>query len=149
MPRLLASVLLCVVLPWPQNANTYRKRTPEDDACERDPQLCLWKNIKKALIGPNGAEYFETSMKGALLPPLQGKVVRLDPVVAPRIIVLAVEDGTTPDATLKFDKRLPGKVKAGAELIFEGVPQSYTTSPFMVVFDVDRDHLQGWPKANR
>ncbi len=114
-----------------------------------DPELHLWKVVKKSLLGPDGAEYFETSMKGALVPPLHGKVVRLDPAIAPRIIVLAIKDGTTPDATLKFDKRLPGKVKAGTELTFEGVPQSYTASPFMIVFDVDRDHLQGWPKGSR
>ena len=82
MPRLLASVLLCLVLPWPQNANTYRKRTPEDDTCERDPQLCLWKNIKKALLGPNGAEYFEMVMKNSLVPALKGKVVKLDPAIS-------------------------------------------------------------------
>ena len=114
-----------------------------------DPELHLWKVIKKSLLGPDGAEYFETSMKGAMVPPVHGKVVRLDPAVAPRIVVLAVEDGTTADATLKFDHRLPGKVKAGTELIFEGVPESYTASPFMIVFDVNREHLQGWPKASR
>jgi hypothetical protein len=63
--------------------------------------------------------------------------------------VLAIEDGTTPDATLKFDKRLPGKVKAGTELTFEGVPESYAAGPFRVVFRVDRDHLQGWPDRSR
>ena len=29
-------------------------------------------------------------------------------------------------------------------LTFEGVPESYTASPFMVVFKVDKDKLHGW-----
>jgi len=62
--------------------------------------------------------------------------------------VLALEDGTTPDATLKFDVPLPGKVEPGTELSFEGVPQSYTAAPFMVVFSVDKDKLHGWTGKN-
>jgi hypothetical protein len=66
--------------------------------------------------------------------------------------LVAVEDGTnnteTADATLKFEAALPGKVEPGTELTFEGVPQSYTASPLMVVFNVDKDKLHGWTGKN-
>ncbi len=43
---------------------------------------------------------------------------------------------------------LAGKVDEGTELTFEGVADSYTASPFMVVFDVDKDKLHGWTGKN-
>jgi tetratricopeptide (TPR) repeat protein len=112
------------------------------------PELTLWKNIKAQLAGEGGAAYFEASMKGAQLPTLKGKVVSLEPEVKPKTVVLALEDGTTPDATLKFTMPLAGKVDPGAELSFEGVPESYTVSPYMVVFTVEPDKLHGWTGKN-
>lgn len=51
---------------------------------------------------------------------------------------------TTADATLKFEMPLAGKVEEGTELTFEGVADSYTASPFMIVFNVEPDKLHGW-----
>ena len=113
-----------------------------------NPQLTLWKNLKTALTGPDGAKYFETSMKGTAVPTLKGKVVSMTPAEKPKTVVMALEDGTTPDATLKFETPLAGKVDVGTELSFEGVPASYTASPFMVVFAVDKDKLHGWTGKN-
>jgi hypothetical protein len=114
----------------------------------KDPQLTLWKQLKASLTGPDGASYFEMGMKGAMLPPLKGKVVKLEPDVKPNTVVLALEDGTTADATLKFETPLAGKVDLGTELSFEGVAESYTASPYMVVFNVDPDNLHGWTGKN-
>ena len=118
------------------------------DEAAKNPELTLWKNIKAELTGPEGAGYFNSSMKDALLPTLKGKVVKLEPENRPKTVVMALEDGTTPDATLKFEMALPGKVEPGAELSFEGVPASYTASPFMVVFNVEPEKLHGWTGKN-
>jgi hypothetical protein len=88
------------------------------------------------------------NMKDAQLPTLKGKVIKLEPELKPKTLVLALEDGTTPDATLKFEMALPGKVDPGTELSFEGVPESYTASPYMVVFNVEPDKLHGWTGKN-
>jgi tetratricopeptide (TPR) repeat protein len=112
------------------------------------PELVLWKNIKMQLTGADGATYFGSSMKDAQLPTLKGKVVKLTPELKPKTLVLALEDGTTPDATLKFEMPLAGKVDVGTELSFEGVPESYTASPYMVVFNVEPDKLHGWTGKN-
>ena len=116
------------------------------------PQEALWKSIKAALTGADGTNYFNTSMKDALLPSLKGKVVKLEPAVRPKIVVLAMEDGandgTVGDATLKLDAALPGKVEPGTELTFQGVPENFTASPFMVAFNVEKDKLQGWTGKN-
>lgn len=124
----------------------------EEQWKQAHPEEALWKSIKEALNGPDGANYFNSSMKDAQLPPLKGKVVKLEPAMRPKTILIAMEDGksdaTMADATLKFEEALPGKVDEGTELSFEGVPESYTTSPFMVVFNVDKDKLHGWTGKN-
>jgi hypothetical protein len=120
----------------------------EDADAASHPELTMWKNLKAQLTGAEGAAYFESSMKGAQVPTLKGKVVKLTPEVKPKTLLLALEDGATPDATLKFEMPLAGKVDIGAELSFEGVPESYTASPFMVVFNVEPDKLHGWTGKN-
>jgi hypothetical protein len=127
-------------------ADEQQKKQAADDASH--PELVLWKNIKAQLTGADGAGYFGSSMKDALLPTLKGKVVKLEPETKPKTIVLALEDGTTADATLKFEMPLAGKVDPGTELTFEGVPASYTASPYMVVFNVEPDKLHGWTGKN-
>jgi hypothetical protein len=110
------------------------------------------RKLKEALTGADGANYFGSSMKDAQLPPLKGKVVKLEPALKPKTILIAMEDGksdgTTADATLKFEMPLPGSVEPGTELTFEGVPESYTASPLMVVFNVEKEKLQGWTGKN-
>jgi tetratricopeptide (TPR) repeat protein len=127
-------------------AEEQQKKAAEDAA--KNPELTLWKNLKAELTGPDGANYFNSSMKDAQVPTLKGKVVKLVPETRPKTIIMALEDGTTPDATLKFEMALPGKVEPGTELSFEGVPESYTASPFMVVFTVDPEKLHGWTGKN-
>jgi tetratricopeptide (TPR) repeat protein len=136
----------------------YHIRTVKEIADEQDkkaaadlashPELALWKSLKTALTGADGASYFEMNMKGAQVPTLKGKVVKLEPGLKPKTVVLSLEDGTTPDATLKFEMPLAGKVELGTELSFEGVPESYTAAPYMVVFDVAPDKLHGWTGKN-
>jgi hypothetical protein len=123
-----------------------QKKQEEADA--KNPQLKLWKDIKSQLTGADGATYFNSSMKDAQLPTLKGKVVKIEPETKPKTVVLALEDGATPDATLKFEMPLAGKVEPGTELSFEGVPASYTASPYMVVFNVEGDKLHGWTGKN-
>ncbi len=124
----------------------------EEEWTKNHPQEAMWKGIKEALTGGDGANYFNSSMKDAQLPPLKGKVVKLEPATKPKTILIAMEDGksdgSTADATLKFEMPLPGSVEPGTELTFEGVPESYTASPLMVVFNVEKEKLQGWTGKN-
>jgi hypothetical protein len=123
----------------------------EEDYNKSHPSEALWKNLKMTLQGPDGANYFNM-MKGSEVPALKGKVIKLEPAVKPKTILVAMEDSTnnvtTADATLKFDMPLAGKVDEGTELTFEGVADSYTVTPFMVVFNVDKDKLHGWTGKN-
>jgi tetratricopeptide (TPR) repeat protein len=129
-----------------------QKFANEEEWTKAHPDEALWKSVKAALTGADGANYFSTSMKDSQVPRLKAKVVSLQPALKPKTILVAVEDGTnnteTADATLKFEAPLAGKVDPGTELTFEGVPQSYTASPLMVVFNVDKDKLHGWTGKN-
>ncbi len=128
-----------------------KKFANEEEWTKAHPQEALWKSVKAALIAPDGATYFAT-MKDTQVPTLKCKVVSMQPALKPKTLLVAIQDGTnnsdTPDATLKFETALPGKVDPGTELTFEGVPESYTPSPLMVIFNVDKEKLHDWTGKN-
>jgi hypothetical protein len=137
-----------------KNANELAQASAADEEKYNSthPSEALWANLKMALTAPDGANYF-TMVKGTEVPTLKGRVIKLEPAVKPKTILLAMEDKTntttTADATLKFEMPLPGKVDEGTELTFEGVADSYIASPFMVVFTLDdKDKLHGWTGKN-
>jgi tetratricopeptide (TPR) repeat protein len=136
-----------------KNANELAQASAanEEEYNKSHPSEALWAGIKMALTAPDGANYFNM-MKGSEVPTLKGKVIKLEPAVRPKTILLAMQDRsnntTTADATLKFEMPLAGKVEEGTELSFEGTADSYTASPFMVVFTLEKDKLHGWTGKN-
>jgi tetratricopeptide (TPR) repeat protein len=136
-----------------KNANEIAQATAanEEEYNKAHPSEALWASLKTALTAADGDKYFEM-LKGSEVPTLKGKVVKLEPAVKPKTIVLAMADKTNnttvADATLKFEMALPGKVDVGTELTFEGVADSYTANPFMLVFTVDKEKLHGWTGKN-
>jgi tetratricopeptide (TPR) repeat protein len=123
----------------------------EEEYNKSHPAEALWASLKMALTAPDGESYFNM-MKGSKVPTLKGRVIKLEPAVKPKTILLAMEDKTNnttmADATLKFEMPLAGKVDEGTELTFEGVAESYTANPFMIVFTVEKDDLHGWTGKN-
>jgi tetratricopeptide (TPR) repeat protein len=136
-----------------KNANELAQASAanEEEYNKTHPSEALWKNLKMTLSAPEGAAYW-MMMKGSEVPTLKGRVIKLEPAVKPKTILLAMEDNTnnttTADVTLKFEMPLPGKVDEGTELTFEGTADSYTASPFMVVFTLEKDKLHGWTGKN-
>jgi len=127
----------------------------EEAAVKANPMFALWNSIKKELTGDGGAEYFEARMKDALVPggvtgvsKLKGKIVSMTPALRPKELVLAIEDPTVGDATLKLDGALPGKMEAGSEIEFEGVARAFAKEPFMVTFEVEKTKIVGWTGKN-
>jgi len=119
------------------------KKEQEEEA--KDPQKAIWKKVKDALTAADGAQYFESSVKGAALPKLKGKLVSQTPAIKPKTLVLALSDDTTPEVTLNLSAPLAGKADAGTVIEFEGVPTTFTQSPFMVTMDVEKEKVEGWP----
>lgn len=129
-------------------------RRQEEEFAKNNPMLALWKTIKTALTGAEGASYFDSGMKGSAMPggvngvtEFKGKLVEAKPEIRPKVLVLAIEDGKTPDVTLKLDTPLAGKMEPGAEIGFQGVASAYTVSPYMVTFDVEKAKITGWKGA--
>jgi hypothetical protein len=121
----------------------------QEKLAKENPSMALWLNIKEALTGAQAQSYFDASMKGAALPmEFKGKLIEAKPETNPKELVVAVADGTTPDATLKFETALRGKMEPGTEIGFKsGIATSYTATPFMVTFDVEKENLTGWKGA--
>jgi hypothetical protein len=134
------------------------KEKAEADAAivKANPMLALWRNIKRERTGGAGQEYFESGMKGALLPgnvvvgvtKFKGKLISITPATRPKELILAIENGETPDVTLKLDGALPGKMEPGGEIEFEGVAAAFTKDPFMVTFEVEKSKIVGWTGKN-
>jgi hypothetical protein len=126
----------------------------DEEFRKNNPMLALWMSIKTALSAPDGATYFDSSMKGAGLPggaggvtEFKGKLIESKPALRPKELILSVADGTTPDVTLKLDTPLAGKMEPGAEIGFQGVATAYTVTPFNVTFDVEKAKITGWKGA--
>lgn len=115
---------------------------------QANPMMAIWGDVKKELTGDNGSSYFEMNVKDSNFPKMKGKIISMTPANRPKEIVLGIEKGDVGDATLKFEMPLAGKMEAGEEVEFEGVPQSFSKDPFMLVFDVEKDKLYGWTGKN-
>ncbi len=122
----------------------------EKELAEKNPQLAFWLKLKDALIAPNGDQYFESGMKGALVPPenvppLKGKLVRQEPAKNPKELVLALSEPNTPEVTLKLDEAMVGRAEPGTDLEFRGIPTAFSKEPFMVTFEAEKKNVSGWP----
>jgi tetratricopeptide (TPR) repeat protein len=119
---------------------------------QSNPALALWITIKTALTAPDGAGYFDQSVKNALIPPegqpaFRATVISGKPEVRPRTLVVGVENANTADATLTLPEgeSLPGKAEPGRVIEFRGVATSFGPQPFMINFDVEKKNISGWP----
>ncbi len=124
----------------------------EEEFKKSNPMLALWMTVKGELTGANGQAYFDSSVKGALLPggangvtKFKGTLISMTPPKAPKQLVLGITDASTPEVTLNLDEPLAGPAPVGTELEFEGVASSFTAEPFRVTFDVEKAKLTGWP----
>jgi hypothetical protein len=101
-----------------------------------DLERQLWTSIKRALIGRDGDEYFQSSMKDAMLPRLKGTLISVVPNDSGNALVLGLADSITPEVALLVHD-LPAELATGASIEFEGVPTGFTKDPFLVTFQVD------------
>lgn len=112
------------------------------------PDRDLWYALKKALTGSDGLKYFEANLKDVVLPTLVGKVIAATPEDHPSVLVLSMYDDDQPEVTLRLTKtaghrqvedHMPGPVRPGSRITFEGIGESFTQEPFMLTFEVPTD----------
>jgi hypothetical protein len=109
----------------------------------------FWKIIKDALTAPDGQDYFENNLKGAMVPGgagglerLTGTLVSAEPAAQPAVLIVAISDARTPEVTLRLkdadwnDTHLNGPLMPGSVIEFEGVTISFVKEPFMLTFGI-------------
>ncbi len=125
------------------------KENKHQELAKQDPSLALWVKLKDAVVADPA--YFESGMKGALIPPetekpFRATVISATPVRAPKEVVLGIRDANTPEVTLKImDTALPGPAEPGTVITFRGVATTLQSEPFMMTFEADRKNIEGWP----
>jgi hypothetical protein len=130
-----------------QNSSPAAPTMIQDD----DPQAVLWQDVERNLQGPDADNYFETTLKDALLgggangvPPVKGTVVSSKPTDHPSEVVVALPDRTL-EVTLKLvdDRGREGyfsnPLLPGMKVAFAGVVEAFTMTPFMLIFEVELD----------
>jgi hypothetical protein len=127
----------------------------EEELKKTNPQLALWVKIKGELNGANGQQYFETSLKGAAVPPpegiegvkkFKGTVVSCTPEKKPTAVILGLSAKEMSEVTIKFEKPLAAIPDKGVELEFSGAPSAFDPDTKMLTFDVDPADVTGLPK---
>lgn len=117
----------------------------EQKAAAANPSLAIWKGLKSDLTGAEAQAYYEKNLKGMRMPKFTGKLISMSPETRPKELVLAIEDGKTPDATLKIsDAALAGKMEPGGDISFAGTPTAFAGSPYMITFEVEKADITGW-----
>lgn len=114
---------------------------------QSNPKLALWMKIKGALADANGEEYFNGQLKDSAVPQLRGTVAEATKCRAKEILVSVplpdAQGAQKAEITLKLDNPLSGKVEAGAEFQWEGIPTAFTKDPFMLTMDVEKAKVDG------
>ena len=81
-------------------------------------------------------------------PAFAGKLISATPETKPKTLVLAIADKDSPtptaDVTINLDSPLPGKAEGDTIITFQGIPDSYTATPFMVTFTAAKADIKGW-----
>ena len=133
-----------------QSKNDILQAKADQDAADaaKDPQMALWRNIKKELTGDNGQAYFDMGLKDAALPKFKGKLISMTPALRPKELVLGIEKPDVAEVTLKFENALAGKMDPGGDLEFECTGNSFTKEPFMLVLNCDKEQVTGWTGKN-
>jgi hypothetical protein len=133
-----------------QSKNDILQAKADQDAADaaKDPQMALWRNIKKELTGDNGQAYFDMGLKDAALPKFKGKLISMTPALRPKELVLGIEKADVGEVTLKFENALAGKMETGADLEFECTGNSFTKEPFMLILNCEKEQLTGWTGKN-
>jgi hypothetical protein len=142
-----------VLTPLPPPGFTVKSltRIAEEKQAEfekSNPQLALWMKVKGALAGTGGEQYFASTLKDAAVPQLRGVLVEAKPACRPKELLVAVPlpgapRPLQPEIALKLEKPLAGKPQPDAEFLFEGVPQSFAPSPFLLTMDADSSKFDG------
>ena len=132
----------------------FKIKTKDEIQAEKDaefaksnPKLALWLQIKGALAGADGEQYFANQLKDSAVPALSGVLVEGKPACRSKELLVAIttpgQQGTpAAEIALKLDTALTGKPEVGSAVEFEGVPTAFTKSPFLLTMEAEKAKVQ-------
>jgi tetratricopeptide (TPR) repeat protein len=108
------------------------------------PYIALWMKLKATLTSDQGQQYFDSGMKDAQVPELQGTVIESKCRARELQVAIPLPDATGPlvaEITLKLETPLTGKAESGV-ITFAGVAQAFTSAPFMLTMTIDKKDIK-------
>ncbi len=108
----------------------------------------LWTSVKQALNGPDGDEYFQSSMKDAMLPRLKGTLISALPSESGNALMLGLENPAILDVKLLVhgaNVKSAIELMPGMQIEFSAVSIGFTRDPFLVTFDTVEDSIVAKP----
>jgi hypothetical protein len=121
----------------------------QDTPVEPGPrfQQQFWTQLKAPMLVEGGREYFESNVKGSLLPPpdlppFLAWVITAVPRSRPKVLMLGISDRQTVEVRLRFKQRttwsdtsVNRRVERGSQIEFRGVGAELELDPFLLTFD--------------
>lgn len=102
----------------------------------------LWTAVRRELSGPDGEQYFQSSMKDTMLPPLIGKMISARRQGDRVVVGLDLSDARVAEVDLILQgagTKIP--VVYGLPIEFSAVAISFTKDPFLVTFETDEKNI--------
>jgi len=147
LPEMIAGALKDPFPPADLKIESAQERAirEEEELKAKDPQKAMWLGVKKTLLTPEGAEYFNGTLKGSALPKFKGKITSSTPPARPKELVVSIT-GDQDEIKLRLDAAHTTKIEPGTEVEFEGgVAAEFTSDPFMLVVDQEKAKITGLP----
>lgn len=107
------------------------------------PEFALWTRVRDALTAGNGSQYFEAELKDTAVPQLRGTIVKATPECRPKELAISTLPSREPEIVLKLDKALAGKLTGTPEIVWEGVPVEFRSSPFLLTMETEAAKISG------
>jgi hypothetical protein len=103
---------------------------------QEQQEIQMWADIKRELLGQQGLQYFESTIRNTVFPRFHGTVVS-GTFSKPNAVMLIRLTGAT-DAEVKLvlgNNPTSPIFRPGDQIEFEGIPKSFTQKPFLVTMD--------------
>ena len=108
------------------------------EALARNPAADLaFIDLRKRLQAPDGAEHFATMLRDKPLPPMKGLLTKFSTPGKPEELTLSMENPAIEDLIVKLTAPLPADPMTGQMVGFEGIAESFTATPFVLVVRVE------------
>ena len=110
-----------------------------------DPGATLWKALHDVLAGPEAANYWEHTLKYAVVPGLgvrdgfQGTVILSEPSNHPTIVKLAMYGTPAAEVTIKLSHPSTVAFAPGTAVRFQGIATEFSARPFDLTIEVEQD----------